>query len=102
AEVCLPAPQREQREPMQQRSQRYPRQQSSSQAAGPSLPSKAYPGGNGSPSAHPAPSSKVSFFQIGTVFLSVSISQRLASKACARCAEATTIRTLVSPTWSSP
>src|SRR6185312_15867246 len=32
--------------------------------------------GKGSPSAHTAPFSKYSFFQIGTVFFSVSISQR--------------------------
>ena len=60
------------------------------------------PSGNGSPAAHTAPSTKVSFFQMGTVFLSVSISQRQASKACARWAEATTISTLVSPTSSRP
>ena len=35
--------------------------------------------GNGSPSAHTAPSTKVSFFQMGTVFLRVSMSQRQAS-----------------------
>src|ERR1700752_1951112 len=58
------------------------------------------PAGNGSPSAHTAPSTKVSFFQMGTVFLSVSISQRHASNACARCAEATTMTTLVSHTAS--
>src|ERR1700692_2801894 len=46
--------------------------------------------GKGSPSAHTAPSSKYSFFQIGTVRLSVSISQRQASNAAARCSEATT------------
>ena len=60
------------------------------------------PAGNGSPAAQTAPSTKVSFFQMGTVFFSVSISQRQASKACARCAEATTISTLVSPTSSRP
>src|ERR1700733_10722357 len=38
-------------------------------------------GGKGSPSAQTAPSSKCSFFQMGTVFLSVSISQRQASNA---------------------
>src|SRR5579859_6948906 len=54
-------------------------------------------GGKGSPSAQTAPSSKYSFFQMGTVFFNVSISQRQASKAAARCAEATTIKTLVSP-----
>ena len=53
--------------------------------------------GNGSPAAHTAPSANVSFFQIGTVCLSVSMSQRQASKASARWAEATTISTLVSP-----
>src|SRR6266567_2710022 len=46
--------------------------------------------GKGSPSAHTAPSSKCSFFQMGTVFLSVSMSQRHASKAAARCADLTT------------
>src|SRR5579864_4211221 len=48
--------------------------------------------GNGSPSAHTAPSSKYSFFQMGTVRLRVSMSQRQASKAAARCAEATAIK----------
>ena len=43
--------------------------------------------GNGSPSAHTAPSSKCSFFQMGTVRLRVSINQRQASNAAARCAE---------------
>src|ERR1700682_2592332 len=59
-------------------------------------------GGKGSPSAQTAPSSKCSFFQMGTVFLSVSISQRQASNAWALCAEDTAIRTLVSPTSSRP
>ena len=45
------------------------------------------PGGNGSPSAHTAPSSKYSFFQIGTVFFRVSMIQRHASNAAPRCAE---------------
>src|ERR1700690_2081683 len=54
--------------------------------------------GKGSPSAQTAPSSKYSFFQMGTVRLSVSMSQRQASKAAARCAEATTIKTLGPPT----
>ena len=36
-------------------------------------------GGNGSPSAQVAPSSKNSFFQTGTVFLRVSMIQRQAS-----------------------
>ena len=58
--------------------------------------------GNGSPSAQTAPSSKYSFFQMGTVLFSVSITQRQASKAAARCAEATTINTLVSPISSRP
>src|SRR5579884_733601 len=58
--------------------------------------------GNGSPSAQTTPSSKCSFFQTGTVFLSVSMSQRQASKAAGRCAEATAISTLVSPTSSLP
>src|SRR6266700_3428784 len=58
--------------------------------------------GKGSPSAQTAPSSKYSFFQMGTVRLRVSISQRQASKAAPRCAEATTIRTLVSPISSFP
>ena len=59
-------------------------------------------GGKGSPSAHTAPSSKYSFFQIGTLHLSVSISQRQASKAAARCADATAISTLVSPMCRRP
>src|SRR2546430_7358951 len=46
--------------------------------------------GKGSPSAQTTPSSKYSFFQMGTVRLSVSMSQRHASKAAARWAEATT------------
>src|SRR5205823_5210662 len=58
--------------------------------------------GNGSPSAQTTPSSKYSFFQIGTVRLRVSISQRQASKAAARCADATTISTLISPISSLP
>ena len=41
-------------------------------------------GGKGSPSAHTAPSSKNSFFQTGTRFFNVSISQRVASKAAER------------------
>src|SRR5580704_2776207 len=45
--------------------------------------------GNGSPSAHIAPSSKCSFFQIGTVVFSVSMSHRQASNAAARCADET-------------
>src|SRR5712691_10878310 len=53
--------------------------------------------GNGSPSAHTAPSSKYSFFQMGTVRLRLSISQRQASNAAARWADTTTMRTLVSP-----
>ena len=44
--------------------------------------------GKGSPSAHTAPSSKYSFFQMGTVFFSVSITQRHASNAGPRCADA--------------
>src|SRR5690242_11269118 len=36
--------------------------------------------GKGSPAAQTAPSTKYSFFQMGTVFLRVSISQRQASK----------------------
>src|ERR1700751_2838165 len=47
--------------------------------------------GKGSPSAQTTPSSKCSFFQMGTVFLSVSMSQRQASKAAERCADATAI-----------
>src|SRR6185437_14873978 len=58
--------------------------------------------GKDSPSAQTAPSSKYSFFQMGTVFLSVSINQRLASNAAARCADATTINTLVSPISRRP
>src|SRR5579863_1076479 len=58
--------------------------------------------GNGSPSAQTAPSSKCSFFQMGTVRLSVSISQRQASNAAARWAAATAINTLVSPISSRP
>src|SRR5436305_1157871 len=58
--------------------------------------------GNGSPSAHTTPSVKCSFFQIGTVRLRVSIAKRQASKAAPRCAEATTISTLVSPISSRP
>src|SRR5215475_8655091 len=58
--------------------------------------------GKGSPSAHTAPSTKYSFFQMGTVFFSVSISQREASKAAARCRDATTISTLVSPISNRP
>src|SRR5581483_6615516 len=58
--------------------------------------------GNGSPSAQTAPSSKNSFFQMGTVRLSVSINHRHASKAAARCADPTTIRTLVSPISRRP
>src|SRR5208282_5265432 len=58
--------------------------------------------GNASPSAHTAPSSKYSFFQMGTVFLSVSMIHRQASKAASRCAAATTISTLVSPISSRP
>src|SRR5574340_793049 len=37
--------------------------------------------GKGSPSAHTAPSSKYSFFHMGTVFFKVSMIQRQASKA---------------------
>src|SRR5580692_12237329 len=58
--------------------------------------------GKGSPSAHTAPSSKYSFFQIGTVFLRVSMIHRQASNATPRCAAATTISTLVSPISSRP
>src|SRR5436189_154157 len=58
--------------------------------------------GNGSPSAQTAPSSKCSFFQIGTVRFKVSISQRQASKAAARCADATTMTTLASPISNRP
>src|SRR5439155_25958332 len=58
--------------------------------------------GNGSPSAQTAPSTKYSFFQIGTVFFRVSMSQRQASKAAARCADATTMATLVSPICNLP
>src|ERR1022692_294275 len=54
-------------------------------------PARGISGGNGSPSAHTAPSSKNSFFQTGTCFFSVSINQRQASNAAARWAEATTI-----------
>src|SRR5580704_9104455 len=54
-------------------------------------PASGTSGGKGSPSAHTAPSSKYSFFQIGTVFFSVSINQRHASKAAERWADATTI-----------
>src|SRR5580693_3426789 len=60
------------------------------------------PDGNGSPSAQTAPSSKYSFFQIGTVFLKVSIIQRQASNATPRWAEATAISTLVSPISNRP
>ena len=65
-------------------------------------PSRANPSGNGSPGAHTAPSTKVSRFQMGTDFLTVSMSQRQASKAAERCAEATTIRMLVSPISRRP
>src|SRR5215469_2688635 len=58
--------------------------------------------GNGSPSAHTAPSVKCSFFQIGTIRLSVSMVNRQASKAAARWAEATTTSTLVSPISRRP
>src|SRR5207253_578029 len=58
--------------------------------------------GKGSPSAQTAPSSKYSFFQMGTVRLRASISQRQASKATPRWAAATTIRTLVSPISRRP
>src|SRR5438067_6360135 len=58
--------------------------------------------GKGSPSAQTAPSVKCSFFQMGTVRLRVSIAKRQASKAAPRWAEATTIRTLVSPISSRP
>src|SRR6267154_6745148 len=58
--------------------------------------------GKGSPSAHTAPSSKYSFFQMGTVRLSASISQWQASNAAARWADATTISTLVSPISRRP
>src|SRR4029077_20247984 len=58
--------------------------------------------GKGSPSAHTAPSSKCSFFQMGTVFFRVSMIQRQASKAGPRWAEATAISTLVSPISSRP
>ena len=50
-----------------------------------------------SPSAQTAPSSKYSFFQMGTVRLSVSMPNRQASKAARRCAELTPMKTLVSP-----
>src|SRR5882724_10287144 len=58
--------------------------------------------GKGSPSAQTAPSSKYSFFQIGTVFLRVSINQRQASKAAARWADATAMKTLLSPISMRP
>src|SRR5262249_60277033 len=58
--------------------------------------------GNGSPSVQTAPSSKYSFFQMGTVRLSVSMIHRQASNAGPRWAEATTISTLVSPISSRP
>src|SRR5579884_524733 len=58
--------------------------------------------GKGSPSAQTTPSEKCSFFQIGTVRFKVSIAKRQASKAAARCADATTIRTLVSPISTRP
>src|ERR1051326_6152947 len=58
--------------------------------------------GKGSPSAQTAPSSKCSFFQIGTVFLTLSISQRQASNAAARCGEATAMAMLVSPICRLP
>ena len=52
------------------------------QAASPAVPpGRRISSGNGSPSAHTAPSSKYSFFQIGTVFFSVSMIQRQASNA---------------------
>src|SRR5581483_3376328 len=50
-------------------------------AAGMPAPARDTSAGNGSPSAHTAPSSKCSFFQMGTVFFKVSISQRQASNA---------------------
>src|SRR5262249_48940998 len=58
--------------------------------------------GKGSPSTQTAPSSKYSFFQIGTVRFRVSINQRQASNAGPRWPEATTIKTLVSPISSFP
>ena len=62
----------------------------------------ATPSGNASPAAQIAPSTNVSLFQIGTCFLSVSITQRHASNAAPRCALATATSTLVSPTCSRP
>ena len=55
-----------------------------------------------SPSAQTEPSVKNSFFQIGTVLLSVSIAKRQASNAAARWGELTAISTLVSPTGMRP
>ena len=66
---------------------------------------RAVPGrssGKGSPSAQAAPSTNCSFFQMGTVFLRVSMTQRQASKAAPRWAEATAMKTLVSPTTKRP
>src|SRR5262249_48182550 len=58
--------------------------------------------GNGSPSAKTAPPTKYSFSEMETVFFRVSISQRQASKAGARCADAPTIKPLVSPISTRP
>src|SRR5216683_6387247 len=55
-----------------------------------------------SPSAQTAPSRKNCFFQMGTLRLRVSMPKRQASKAAARCAEQTTIKTEVSPISSRP
>ena len=54
-------------------------------------PARGTSGGNGSPSAHTTPSSKYSFFQMGTVVFRVSMSQRHASNEAARCADETAI-----------
>src|SRR6267378_5522946 len=58
--------------------------------------------GGSSPSAQTAPSSKYSFFQMGTVRLRVSIAKRQASKAAARCGALTAMNTLVSPIARRP
>ncbi len=59
-------------------------------------------GGGSSPSAQTAPSAKYSFFQMGTVRLSVSMAKRHASKAAARCGALTAMKTLVSPMSRRP
>src|SRR5947209_2476634 len=95
-----PQKKQQSREPCQQRSRIHESAGSLGHldaGEGPKFPGLRISSGKGSPSAHTAPSAKYSFFQIGTVLLRVSMIQRQASKAAPRCAEATTMRTLVSP-----